>query len=101
MTEDVQFISIQRFKDRPPTIFYFPVITFIVLLYFNLAGLVVDSGYVSALFGVAIVSVLVDFVFVGFGLITDEWYSIRARARTIFGEILVGVLSLFSTQITW
>ena len=101
MTEDVQFISIQRFTDRPPTIFYFPVITFIVLLYFNLAGLVVDSGYVSALFGVAIVSVLVDFVFVGFGLITDEWYSIRARARTIFGEILVGVLSLFSTQITW
>lgn len=99
--EDVDFVTVKTVDDKPPTIFFFPVITFIVLLYFNRAGIVVDDGYVSALFGVSVVSVLVDSAFVGFGIITDEWYSMTARARTIVGEIIIAILGLFSTQFTW
>jgi len=98
---DVAVVTIKKFEDRPHTLYFFPPMVFIVLLYFNRAGIQLDGGYVSALLGVAIVSLLVESAFIGFGIITDEWYSIAARGRTMPGEIIIGVISLFSTQFTW
>lgn len=99
--EDFEVVAIEHVGRKPNPVYFFPVITFIVLLYFNRFGIELDSGYVSALLGVAIVSTLVQSAFVGFGLITNEWYSIRTRSKSIGGEVLIGIISLFSSQFTF
>lgn len=101
VNEDTEVLSIRHLGNKPNTIYFFPVITFIVLFYFNRVDIDLDKGYISAMLGISLISTLVQTAFVGFGLLTDEWYSLKARSSSIFGEILIGVISLFSSQFTF
>lgn len=101
MQQDLDIVTVEPLGNRPQQLYFFPVITFIILFYFNRVGVVVPDGYVSALLGVSVLSVMVMTACVAFGIITDEYYNIRTRAQGISGEIFIGALSLFSTQLTF
>ncbi len=98
---DINVIGVEHVDTKPNTIYFFPVITFILLFYFHEVGIHLNAGYISAMLGVSILSTLLLTAFVGFGLLTDEWYSLKARGDSFWGELLIGVISLLSSQMTF
>ncbi len=98
--KDVELINIQKVA-RPQISYFMPLVVFIVLVYFRIANVDLPNGYIQALFGISILSMFIVSVIVGIGLLTDEWYIIDDGSKSIVGNIIIGILSLFGSQVTF
>lgn len=97
---DIDLITIERIA-RPQISYFMPVVVFIVLVYFRIAGINLPDGYVQALFGISVLSMFIVTLIVGIGLLTNEWYRIDDGCKSIIGNIIIAILSLFGSQITF
>jgi len=98
---DYEIMAVKDVGNKPSAVYFMPVVTFLVLLYFKMQEITLDEGFISALFGVSVVTLIITTGFVGFGIITEKWYTLETRASNLWGEILIAILSLFSTAFTF
>ena len=99
--DDRDVILVGTYPHIPTPIYFFPVISFLIMLYFALIGMYVHTGYYYALFGTSITSVVVITVIVVLGLATDRWYYIASKTKTIIGETIIAIIGLISMNITF
>lgn len=94
-------LGINKVDGLPSVSYFLPAVVFIILLYFALVNVDLPTGYVSALFGVALINLLFQTIFVGYGVITGEWFEMEARANNLFGQVIIGIIGFVSSQVTF